>query len=114
MQSYSDIPTLNCQEILDYFESLGGDTLSAIWVPEGKIEWSLSSVAGLNFREEVFAFNKKVSRLCKAKPVNIYLGYDSSHGEVFDTAEKSIYNAVALEKWWAELQQSSLMITRSK
>ncbi len=96
--AYSDIPTLNCQEILDYFESLGGDTLSAIWVPEGKIEWSLSSVAGLNFREEVFTFNKKVSRLCKAKPVNIYLGYDSSHGEVFDTAEKSIYNAVEASK----------------
>ena len=38
--AYSDIPTLNSQEILDYFESLGGDTLSAIWVPEGKIEWS--------------------------------------------------------------------------
>jgi len=102
VNAYSDIPALSCQEILDYFEGLlkepNEGTLSAIWVGEGKIEWSLSAVGGTDFRNEVFDFNRRVSKLCKKKPVNIYLGYDSSHGEVYEVAEKSIYNAIEKSK----------------
>ena len=92
---FDDVPPLTFDEFMKYWEDLadGHGNLSAIFV-DGKVEWSLSTEAGLDFREEVFEFNKKVSKLTKRKPVNIYLGYDSSHSDVFDVAEKSIHLAV--------------------
>ena len=58
--------TLSGDEIIiSFWEelSMGSEskhnTLSAIWVDDGKLEFSLSS-DGLNFREEVFEFNKRL------------------------------------------------------
>ena len=77
----SNLPTLY------FFGSANtASNLSAFFV-DGKIEWSLSKQAGLDFRNEVFEFNRRVSKLTKRKPVNIYLGYDSSHSDVFDVAD---------------------------
>ena len=56
--AYSDIPTLN-KEILDYFESLGGDTLSAIWVPEGKNRIDLYQVCRTQFQKKSLHLTKK-------------------------------------------------------
>ena len=92
---FHDVPEYSFQEMMDMWSELGNNegNLTAIFV-DGKIEWSLSSEAGLDFRNEVFKFNKKVTKLTKKKPVNIYLGYDSSHSDVFDVAEKSIHHSV--------------------
>ena len=95
--TFKDVPVMSADDILNYWRDLGGQTLSAIWT-DGKIEFSLSSVGGLDFRKEVHAFNKKVTQLCKKKPVNIYLGYDSSHAEVFEVAKQSILDSVQSSK----------------
>ena len=91
-----DETPVTADEMIDYWGELGGNkgSLSAIWVGEGKLEFSLSTVAGIDFRTEVFAFNKKVTQACKHKPVNIYLGYDSNHSELFDVAECSIHESI--------------------
>tara|TARA_Y100000361_G_scaffold151130_1_gene167996 strand:- start:62 stop:1666 length:1605 start_codon:yes stop_codon:yes gene_type:complete len=97
---FPECKALSGDELISFWEelSMGSEskhnTLSAIWVDDGKLEFSLSSVAGLNFREEVFEFNKKVTKLTKKKPVNIYLGYDSNHSDLFDVAEKSIHDSI--------------------
>jgi len=97
---FDHIPAMTADDIIEYWRKISEghttdhSTLSAIWIDKEKLEFSLSSVAGLNFRDEVFAFNKKVSQLCKNKPVNIYLGYDSNHSEVFEVAEKSIHDSI--------------------
>ena len=97
---FPECEALSGDELISFWEelSIGSEskhnTLSAIWVDDGKLEFSLSSVDGLNFREEVFEFNKKVTKLTKKKPVNIYLGYDSNHSDLFDVAEKSIHDSI--------------------
>tara|TARA_B100001564_G_scaffold359893_1_gene383669 strand:- start:4032 stop:5594 length:1563 start_codon:yes stop_codon:yes gene_type:complete len=94
---FEDVPALSADELLEYWRGIGNGqgTLSAIWCEhEGKLEFSISTVAGLNFREEVFDFNKKVTKLCSGKPVNIYIGYDSNHPELFDVSERSIHASI--------------------
>ena len=92
---FDEIEPFTFEEMMDMWGELGNNkgNLSAIFV-DGKIEWSLSSTAGLDFRYEVFDFNRKVTKLTKKKPVNIYLGYDSSHSEVYDVAEASIHHSI--------------------
>ncbi len=41
-----------------------------------------------NFRKEVFEFNKKVSLASAGKPLSIYIGYDSNHGELAEQNKK--------------------------
>jgi hypothetical protein len=95
-----DCPPVTADELLNYWGELSDNkgSLSGIWVSEGKIEFSLSTVAGTDFRKEVFAFNKKVTQACNHKPVNIYLGYDSNHSELFDVAECSIHQSIESAK----------------
>ena len=97
---FTEVKPLSFDELIDYWRDLSGGegNLSAIYVQEGKFEWSLAKVAGLDFRHEVFDFNRKVTTLCKKKPVNIYLGYDSSHEGIYEAAEKSIHHAIQKSK----------------
>lgn len=98
--AFKDVPALTFDELINYWKDLGNGegSLSAIYVSEGKFEWSLSTVAGMDFREEVFEFNRRVTKLCKKKPVNIYLGYDSSHKGIYEAAEKSIHHSIQKSK----------------
>jgi len=92
---FPNIDSMTLDDILDYWkDTVKGDSLTAIYTRDGKIEWSPSNVGGLNFRDYVYDFNKKVTKLCKKKPVNIYLGYDSSHSDIFKIAENSIHDSI--------------------
>ena len=97
---YADVfpnnPAVSIDEMLEYWRNLGCNSLTAIFTLDGKIEFNgdIGNKGGLNFRTEVHDFNKRVTKLCKKKPVNIYLGYDSSHSEVFDVARNSIYESI--------------------
>lgn len=102
---FPNIPRMNLEDLLEYWKALGGGNLSAIYTTDKKIEWSSSRLAGLDFRTHVHEFNRKVSKLCKKKPVNIYLGYDSSHSEVFDVAKKSILDSVERTKSGGECHE---------
>jgi len=93
---FPTVKEMSLDDIIEYWrDTVGAVSITAVYTKDGKIEWSPSNVGGLDFRKYVYDFNKKVTKLCKKKPVNIYLGYDSSHSEVFDVAEKSIHDSVA-------------------
>ena len=47
-----------------------------------------------NFRENVFEHNKKVMEMSKGKRVNIYVGYDSRHGDFTDTSIKIMKQSI--------------------
>jgi len=93
---FPHIPAMSVDEMLEYWKDLGSKSLTAVFTLDGKIEFSgdIGNHSGINFRTEVHDFNKKVTKLCKRKPVNIYLGYDSSHSEVFEVAKNSILESV--------------------
>ena len=91
---FPDSPALDLDDIVKIYADLGADSLSAIYTRDHKIEWSGAEMGGIDFRTEIYPFNRKINQLCKKKPVNIYLGYDSSHSEVFDVAEASIHASI--------------------
>jgi len=66
--------------------------LSAIFV-DGILEFQMD-LASLDFRQEVYDFNKKVHKLTKGKPLNIYVGYDSRHGDLTKITETAILQTV--------------------
>ena len=47
-----------------------------------------------NFRKEVWKFNKRITELSAKKPLSIYIGYDSSHGELAEQNKKCIEKAI--------------------
>ncbi len=92
---FPTIKEMSLDDIISYWrDTVKANTLTAVYTKDGKIEWSPSNVGGLDFRQHVYGFHKKVSKLCKKKPVNIYLGYDSSHSDIFDVAENSIHESI--------------------
>jgi hypothetical protein len=50
----------------------------------------------LSFRQKVYSFNKKVSTLSKGKPLNIYVGYDSTHNDISEISKFSIEHTIRL------------------
>ena len=53
-----------------------------------------TDLANVNFRQHVYEFNKKVTKLSKRKPLNIYIGYDSTHNGVEKLAKYSIEKSI--------------------
>ena len=47
-----------------------------------------------DFRQNVFEHNKKVTQMAKGKRVNIYVGYDSRHGDFTDTSIKIMKQSI--------------------
>ena len=97
-------PSLSYKDITTYWLSLCSKdckNVSAIYTDQKKIEFSvpLQQGGGTDFRKYVYDFNKKVSLLCKKKPLNIYIGYDSSHDNIIhEVCEKSIYDSIERSK----------------
>lgn len=58
-----------------------------------------SSLATLDFRHQVYEFNKKVHLLTNKKPFNIYIGYDSTQNGVEKVCKHSIETTI--EKSWS-------------
>lgn len=97
-------PRLSMENVRDYWFSLipkEGRNVNAIYTDQRKIEFSPSLVqgGGTDFRKYVYAYNKKVTKLCKKKPLNIYIGYDSSHDNIIhEVCEKSIHDSIERSK----------------
>ena len=96
-------PSLNVDNLLDFWTSLvpkGRKNISGIWTDQGKIEINVPiDHGGTDFRKQVHAFNRKVHKLTKKKPINIYIGYDSSHDDIIhEVAEKSIHDSIEKSK----------------
>jgi len=66
--------------------------MSAICV-NGVIEWQ-PALIDLDFRSEVYAHGKKVHDLSKGKPLNIYIGYDSTMDDLDKICEHSILEGI--------------------
>ena len=61
---------------------------------EGALEYNTNLMNISEFRPKVYNFNKKVCELAKGKPLNIYIGYDSRHGDLAETSKKSIEDSI--------------------
>lgn len=55
--------------------------------------------AGLDFRREVYEFNKNITILSKKKPLNIYIGYDKTHNGIEKLSKFTIEKSI--EKSWS-------------
>jgi len=94
-----DIPSLTLDETLEYWrtalktaERESEGSMSAILV-NGVIEWQ-PRLIDMDFRDEVYAHGKKVHELTKGKPLNIYIGYDSTMDDLDKICEHSILESV--------------------
>ena len=61
---------------------------------QGALEYNTNLMNVGDFRPKVYEFNKKVHKLSKGKPFNIYIGYDSRHGNLADISKLSIEDAI--------------------
>ena len=89
-----DSEPLTCDEALEYWskkldERNAKHKNTSITFCNGVIEYQ-HDLMDLSFRKEVYAFNKRVHLQSKGKPLNIYIGYDSNHGDLHEVNKKSI------------------------
>ena len=81
----------------------------------GYIEISCEASVQTSFRQNVYEFNRKVSKLCKGKPLNIYVGYDSRHTDLADLCKKCLEKGInhgfgggdingSMSKWRPEIK----------
>ena len=68
------------------------DNLSVIWT-NGTLEFQ-SDMSSIDFRKYVYRHNEKVTRLAKKKPLNIYIGYDSTHNGIEKVSKKSLETSI--------------------
>ena len=89
-----DSEPLTCDEALEFWskkldERNAKHKNTSITFCNGVIEYQ-HDLMNLDFRKEVYAFNKRVHLQSKGKPLNIYIGYDSNHGDLHEVNKKSI------------------------
>ena len=81
----------------------------------GYVEISCEASVQTNFRQSVYEFNRNVSKLCKGKPINIYVGYDSRHSDLAELCKKCLAHGVnygfgggdingSMSKWRPEIK----------
>lgn len=93
-----DVESMNVDEVLDYWLELvnkkegAHDNLSIIWT-NGTLEFQ-GDMSSIDFRRYVFDHNEKVTRLAKKKPLNIYIGYDSTHNGIEELSKKSLIQSI--------------------
>jgi hypothetical protein len=91
------IDSVSIEEILEYWgkkiESKGEKPEVGLLYTRGIVEWQVT-FTGIDFREEVYAHAKKVHTLSKGKPLNIYVGYDSTHNGLEKVCIESIYESI--------------------
>ena len=99
----------DCHNILDDYETQTLDSIIEYWKTKlkdaqrdlhmgllytnGILEFQVN-FSGLEFRDKVYDFGKKVHTLSKEKPLNIYVGYDSTHNGLEDVCIKSIESSI--------------------
>ena len=60
---------------------------------DGCIEYN-TALMDLDFRDEVHEFNKQVYDLAKGKPLTIYIGHDSRHGDLSKVSKFAILESI--------------------
>ena len=60
----------------------------------GYIEISCEASVQTGFRPKVYEFNRKITQLCKGKPLNIYIGYDSRHSDLAELCKKCLAHGI--------------------
>ena len=60
----------------------------------GYIEISCEASVQTRFRPKVYEFNRKITRLFKGKPLNIYIGYDSRHSDLAELCKKCLSHGI--------------------
>ena len=121
--------------VWDYYDRVDGEVLSfdewcLFWLDilekRGKTQNTLSfnllggiieigtDFAGLEFRKEVYEFNKNITILSKKKPLNIYIGYDKNHNGIEKESKFSIEKSIEKSfsrgkyedayKWYPEIK----------
>jgi hypothetical protein len=94
--SFPDATALTADQTLDYWSSKINDgahkclhdNMSMIFT-HGTIEFQ-SDHSNIEFRRDVWEHSKKVSTLTCGKPLTIYLGYDSRHGDLAKIAKEAV------------------------
>jgi len=94
-----EVEPATVDEFLDYWKDLlekrgiEQDNLSFI-ITGGVIEVSSEFANVSDFRPKIYEFNKKVHKLAKGKPLNIYIGYDSTHNQLEELTKFSIEDSI--------------------
>jgi len=94
-----EVEPATVDEMLDYWKDLLAkrgitqDNLSFI-ITGGVIEISSEFANVGDFRPKVYEFNKRVHKLAKGKPLNIYIGYDSTHNKIEEITKFSIERSI--------------------
>lgn len=113
----SEVEPATVDEMLDYWKDLlkkrgiTQDNLSFI-ITGGVIEISSEFANVGDFRPKVYEFNKKVHKLAKGKPLNIYIGYDSTHNKIEEVTKYSIESSI--RKTFAMNQKENQFIPEIK
>ena len=95
--SLERLNTLSVDDVLEYWNKKltlkdVHKNISLTYI-NGVIEWG-THLSELGFREKVFEFNKKVHKLSKGKPLNIYIGYDSTMNDLESVCKFSILKSI--------------------
>jgi hypothetical protein len=89
--------------ILDYWknrlESFGKEIFNMSFTYQGGIVEFANDFASANFREKVYDYSKNVHKMFKRKPLNIYIGIDSTHNKIENITKYSIEKSI--EKSWS-------------
>lgn len=95
-----DSEPLTCDEALEYWNQklkersdLVKHRGMSVTFCTGNIEYN-HDLMELGFRKEVYKHSRKASLQSKGKPLNIYIGYDSTHGDLADINESSILDTL--------------------
>jgi hypothetical protein len=96
-----DSKPLTCDEVLEYWckkleerkDTIGNYNMS-VTLCNGNIEYN-HALMDLDFRKEVWEHSKKATLQSKGKPLNIYIGYDSSHGDLHEVSKDSILKTLS-------------------
>jgi hypothetical protein len=95
--SLPEIDPISIEDALEYWgkkiESTGKKPEVGLLYTRGVIEWQVT-FTGIDFRDRVYAHGKRVHELSKGKPLNIYVGYDSTHNGLEKVCIESINDSI--------------------
>jgi len=84
--------------ILDYWKErlnkFDKEHFNVSFTFQGGILEIATDFAGAEFRQEVYEYSKKVNSLMKRKPLNIYIGVDSTHNKIEHITKYSIEKSI--------------------
>ena len=93
-----DIDPISIDDMLKYWgdkiKDAGKRTEIGLLYTNGVIEWQID-FASIDFRDYVYEHSKKVHTLSKGKPLNIYVGYDSTHNGLEKVCIESINDSIS-------------------